>query len=318
MPGVNVGRVGNFDPTDIAASGAPGIRCTYHADVDVAHGRAWLTDLHARNISVLMLLDNDAHLWESASDPWRDGVARARDTYGDLVDAWQVCNESDAGWYPGTTATIEERAVAHPSSWVMDQDELSEHLRVAREVLGPNAVIIGPGLVSGHPEWAADVDWSPVDMIACHPYAKEPGSASLMALLAAYSAFGWPVTVTEYDATTKAMHTWMARNMSGAYAFCWSDAMVPGFGLIERPAAYAEFVAANRLEEPMPAKKFTVGPGVLEQMKQSGDEPATDEIYHPITAASGKHQYSETFGKSGTRYVYVFDTNTTYRFSPTR
>ena len=61
---------------------------------------------------------------------------------------------------------------------------------------------------------------------------------------------------------------------------------------------------------------FTVGPGVLAQMAETGDEPATDEIFHPIGAAPGKHQYSETFGTSGTRYVFVFSVNKTFRFSP--
>lgn len=67
----------------------------------------------------------------------------------------------------------------------------------------------------------------------------------------------------------------------------------------------------------MPAPVFTVGPGVLAQMQATGDKPATDELYHPIGAAPGKSQYSETFGESGMRYVYVFSTNKTYRFSPT-
>lgn len=326
-PGINVGRVGPaYSPDALAASGTPSIRCTYHPDTPISDGREWLQDLRARGISVLMVLDNDTHFWE-APQQWRDGIARARNTYGDLVDVWQVCNEPDAGWIPGPDCpTLEERAANHPSSWVMSQAELSDRLKVARQVLGQNAVIIGPGLSSGHAGWAAGdpdngippVDWSSVDMLGVHAYLKLPGSLELMAMLAAYAAYGWPLAITEYDATTQGMHTWMAANMGAAWAFCWSNAMHPQHGLIERPDAYAEFKAANQITEPEEPMAYTVGQGVLDQMKMTGDQPATDEIYHPIGAAQGKHQYSETFGKSGTRYVYVFDTNTTYRFSPTR
>lgn len=251
MPGINVGRVGaTYAPSDIAASGAPGIRCTYHPDTPISEGRAWLGQIRARDISVLMVCDNDSHMWE-APNQWRDGITRVRNTYGDLVDVWQVCNEPDAGWIPGPDCpTLEERRAAHPSSWVMSQDDLTNHLKTARDVLGQTATIIGPGLSSGHPEWAADVDWRYVDMLAMHPYLTVPGGANLLSMIVAYSAFGWPVTVTEYDATTPGMHRWMAKNMRSAWTFCWSNQMHPQHGLIERPDCYAEFKEANASEEP--------------------------------------------------------------------
>src|SRR5687767_10597800 len=86
VPGVNVGRVGwTYDPADIAGSGSKGIRCTYHPDTAIHEGREWLQDLRAHGLSVLMVLDNDTNFWE-APQQWRDGIARVRDAYGDLVD----------------------------------------------------------------------------------------------------------------------------------------------------------------------------------------------------------------------------------------
>ena len=68
-------------------------------------------------------------------------------------------------------------------------------------------------------------------------------------------------------------------------------------------------------EVPVMATKYLVGAGVLDKMAERGDEPATDEIYH--AGARQNAQYSETFGKSGTRYVWVRETNSTLLFSPT-
>lgn len=62
--------------------------------------------------------------------------------------------------------------------------------------------------------------------------------------------------------------------------------------------------------------QFTVGDGVKQQMAVFNDSPATDEIYHPIGSPPGKHQYSETFGTSGRRYVYIFSVNKTVVYDP--
>lgn len=66
---------------------------------------------------------------------------------------------------------------------------------------------------------------------------------------------------------------------------------------------------------PMPTPSaHVVGPGVLARMAQTNDTPATDELY--VKNAAGADQYSETYGRSGTRYVYLFDTNIVYSYPP--
>lgn len=65
--------------------------------------------------------------------------------------------------------------------------------------------------------------------------------------------------------------------------------------------------------EPVPPAEYAVGPGILAKMAEAGDSPASDELYYPAGAG---HQYSEAFGRSGSRYVYVVSANQTYRFDP--
>lgn len=116
--------------------------------------------------------------------------------------------------------------------------------------------------------------------------------------------------------------------------FCISDAMVPQgeideqkyWGITdhaghEKPSARA--LAGHRpstkpgapgKDDVMPQPRYTVGTGVLEAMRQHGDEPGSDECYYPIGAKAS--QWSETMATSGAIYRYLFATNTTYRFPP--
>jgi len=114
--------------------------------------------------------------------------------------------------------------------------------------------------------------------------------------------------------------------------FCLTDAMVPQGELDEQKFwgitdDRGEKVSALMLagyttpsEPPAPkeddpmAKQYTVGTGVLEAMRAHGDEPGSDECYYPVGAKES--QWSETMGKSGTIYRYLFATNQTHRFPP--
>lgn len=112
--------------------------------------------------------------------------------------------------------------------------------------------------------------------------------------------------------------------------FAWRDQVgapwergPQAFGLLRedgsRRPAWSTFSELARQEPGTGGEEtpvFTVGIGVQEQMRRFDDEPATDEIYHPIGSGAGHHQYSETFGRSGRRYVYVFSTNQTYIYPP--
>lgn len=66
------------------------------------------------------------------------------------------------------------------------------------------------------------------------------------------------------------------------------------------------------LEVPMPSV-YAVGPGVLAKMAEAGDSPASDELFFK---RADKDEWSETYGQSGSKYVYIFSLNRTFRYAP--
>jgi hypothetical protein len=56
---------------------------------------------------------------------------------------------------------------------------------------------------------------------------------------------------------------------------------------------------------------YTTYEGIAAKMKELGDTPATDEV----TEIPG--QTTMAYGKSGTRYVYLRETNQVHCFRPT-
>lgn len=97
-----------------------------------------------------------------------------------------------------------------------------------------------------------------------------------------------------------------------------SSGLVPGIdghvdlnafnGDIDRLPLYGKPASAPA-PDPEPSPSFSVGPGILAKMAETGDSPATDEEYHGSV-------YSEAFGQSGARYTYVASLNRTFRFDP--
>lgn len=63
---------------------------------------------------------------------------------------------------------------------------------------------------------------------------------------------------------------------------------------------------------PSPAE-YSVGPGILAEMTAHGDVPATDEIY---VKNGGQDVYSEAYGTSGSRYIYLPSMNKVWRYDP--
>ena len=225
--GINVAGRADQSPADIAALGATWARTVAYPDADISD---WIRGCHSQGVRVLLVLARESI--GADANGWRENIDMYRDRYPGLIDAWQVGNEADH---------------ESPSSWTMEKADLSNLLQVARQRLGSEAYIVGAGLVSGHPSWAAGVNWNPVSAIACHPYAKFPSTPELDDLLSGYIAHGKPLWVTEYHARTIGMAAALRNHphLQVTLAFCYSDSMVPGFGLVEDPAARADFKAAS-------------------------------------------------------------------------
>lgn len=145
--GCNADGRAAIPPASLAAIYAAWTRCVAYPDANII---SWIQGCHARGVRVLLVLASES----IGKNPglWAGNIAMYRDRYGSLVDAWQLGNEADH---------------VSPSSWTMTQAELGQLLRAGRNVLGPDAYIVGAGMVSGNPGWAAGVNWGPVSAIAC-------------------------------------------------------------------------------------------------------------------------------------------------------
>lgn len=65
-------------------------------------------------------------------------------------------------------------------------------------------------------------------------------------------------------------------------------------------------------EVPVPST-YSVGPGILAAMQAHADDPATDEMF---TKRGDKDEWSEAYGTSGARYLYLPATNRVHRYDP--
>lgn len=302
--GVNGPGRSEVSPASIAATGARWVRVVAYPGADI---RTWIHGCHDRGVRVLMVLASES-IGQTPSN-WAGLIGNFRDFYEGLVDAWQVGNESDH---------------VSDSSWTMKPADLNRLLVVARSILGSTAYIVGPGLVSGQPSWAAQIDWGAVSAIALHPYAKWPGTPELSNLISGYAVIGKPLWVTEYHARTIGMAAALRDDprLQVAMAFCYSDSMVPGFGLIEDPASLADFKAATGgpiakppVVPPHPlAPTFDVGRGILDRMAELGDFPGSPELY--FHSKDGRTAWSEAIGLSGSRYLWLASANRVFVYPP--
>ena len=282
--GVNVDGWGQCAPAELAASGAGWARFALRAKADLT---GWLGELEALGLWALPVLDR---LSVDAIGDQREAIAAYVARYPALR-WWQIGNEPDQ---------------EGEASWTLSHEELNGLLGVARSVLGADRKIVGPGLASGQPDWAAGIDRSLVDVLACHPYAKEPGSDALYWLLRSYAAYRRPVWCTEYDARTVGMagslmgSPWVER----AAAFCWTDRMVEGMGLCESPADLDDFSAAARSphawEESMPTNKapgFVLG--FLAKSQELGRAVVGDPLEDEHDAQRGGHDIRHQLTTTG-------------------
>jgi hypothetical protein len=115
----------------------------------------------------------------------------------------------------------------------------------------PNATIITAGLASGNPNWLQACGELHVDGVSIHPYTKRPeaswpnptwGTGVAGDLLHGYLQYGRDLYVTEYGTDDLAVQDEYYARMYEAIsarddtevvcAFCYSDNMVPPFGLL--------------------------------------------------------------------------------------
>lgn len=161
--GVNVTRDGS-DPLDLVLEARfEGIRIPVtildqgppYTKYDL---RPYLQTAKDRGLKVILVLDRDAFYWPD----WRQDTARYVKHwvtyYQGLFDALEVGNEWD-----------------HVSqySWDIPPQDFSDLLKAVREAAGQDVYLISGGMAEGQPDIARQVDFSPVNAWAFHPYAKD-------------------------------------------------------------------------------------------------------------------------------------------------
>jgi hypothetical protein len=270
--GMNVDREGSIDPSQVRGRGATWNRLVGIPDFDLSDYIRAGQDVGLKTLLTL------------ASESFAGGVDLElyAERYGHLIDAVQIGNEPD---------------LTSDSSWTMDQDTFVQWGRLARSAF-PQTPLVAGGLASGQPSWLDGVDLEWADAIACHPYLKDAPNPDdledledVPILIERYRAFGKPVLVTEWgwwgeDEARGAeeigeMINWAAHTdlIKGFFYFCWSDAMVPPFGLFGPRGRRKPAVTAFERYAPL-AINPTWPPAI-----HPDPEPEPDPMDDPITDA---------------------------------
>jgi len=265
--GVNVDPLngaGSPSVADLASFGW--IRLVARPDAQVTN---YIADARQAGIRVVAVL-------ASQSFPAGTPIDQMASTYANdfEADCWQLGNEPDAGWSPTASPEAQSAAVRqqfHGSSWCMDPPDfaaLVETCASAIRNVRPTATIVTAGLTSGSAIYLLRAGSLPVDGVAVHPYGQHPdpfthgpdspewaglpGNFGFVGdLLGSYGAFGFPLWVTEVGvSTTQATSELQGRycevmmsllrdrpDVVAAFWFCYSDGMVPEFGLLDGTGA---------------------------------------------------------------------------------
>lgn len=255
-------------------------------------------------------------------DAWKDDAGLRlqllayQEQYGPYLTAWQIGNEPDG---------------EGESSWKMDQASYTRLIRVARETLGNYVIIISGGLCSGQPQWLENVDLRYVDALAVHPYLKDAPNdkdiedlIDIPVLLDAYEPYaqGLPFVITEWgwwgeyssrgEEEIYDMVQWAAgsKRIVGFFYFCYSDAMVPPFGLFRADGKSKATYIMSFVSEAQDAVGDTfwqAAPSTYEKFVTFARDVAKahnlndDIIYRQFQQESGYNPkaYNENSGASG-------------------
>lgn len=250
--GLNVDPQHGFTPEEIRDTGSRVVRIPLWKDY-----RSWVKKVSAMGLEVMAVCDGNT-MKTNKPEQWQARFEQLARMYP-TIRYWQVGNEPDH---------------ESGSSWTMPQDVYNALLRAARLGL-KGKYIVGAGLASGDPNWLDRVNLDLMQGCGVHPYGQEPdgtswdnwGFGKVSVLLQRYrtKTGGKPIFISEFggedslfnDATDRAKYhsdmivTLSRLGVEAACVFCYSDRMVPGFGLIDGGSpkeAYAAFHdAANSM-----------------------------------------------------------------------
>ncbi len=263
---------GNPSAAELRALGARWVRIEWKAGPGYAEQDPVISELRAGGIRVLLLVDYSSVPGKPASNAgdneWlaynASYVAMTGELamhYGDGVDAWQIWNEPDLS-DPG--GAYDPGVPAHMFGAMLRDATAAIRQHSSRPV-------VTGSLASGNPGYLSDAITAAgpltTDAVAVHPYGQRApddwpdpnwGFGNMSNLFSAYLGFGQPLWVTEIgtiDTVNQAEYLSNVFNLAGEFGgdvpvvfwFCWSDAMVPPFGIVNADGspkpAYANYQA---------------------------------------------------------------------------
>jgi hypothetical protein len=217
--------LGKAVPRQLAEVDAGWVRCVVRRNIDISD---WIRRLdQGHGIKTLLIGDGSDTSLGTDESQWRGLMEEFKARYGDIVKMWQWGNEPDHNGL---------------ASWKMDRPSVNRLLQLGREVFPQGEfTLVAPGLVSGNWLWLSDtadgngeevIDFSPVDALDLHPYAKFPGTQPLIDMFTDYrrefdrfGGQGKPIWCTEYDSRTPGMGADLLTRAERVAVMCWDSGM---------------------------------------------------------------------------------------------
>jgi hypothetical protein len=229
----------------------------------------WLNECHALSMTVLAIVAAEARGELTPNEQAMYYYTK----YGPLVDYWQLGNEWDL---------VSDSSDTQPPSYI---NELGSAFRARM----PEAKLVLGGSASGLATALNDIDLKLFDAVGVHTYTKQVAglpklghTGQLVDLLDAYAAYKKPLWITEfggvpaqfensaivkdserteyYIAQYKALESY---GCEAAYAFCYSNLMVKGYGIKEYGTLRARFRELGNM--------ITVGDSIQQELTRRGD-----------------------------------------------
>jgi hypothetical protein len=252
----------------------------------LAHYKAILQDLQRHHVQALIVvggaaivdypvMSKDKAAWDAYRARYAEGLATIVQELSPLVENYEIWNEPDE---PNPRPHYQPNVPA---------ERFGELLRDAYKAVKAHsrALVISGGADSGHEQYLVAAAratgghlWA--DGVGIHPYGalpepdfQYPGKTFgnlADAIAKYYKALRIPIWITEFGTTVQPIQAAYTSRMLGRMAatpghmlergviFCWSDAMVAGFGIVDEHGKPKESHAAMRdfLASARPHKKI--------------------------------------------------------------
>jgi Glycosyl hydrolase catalytic core len=249
---------GNPGATELRALGARWVRIEWKQGISASTQANQIAALRAGGVRVMVLFDYAStpggspgssagtSAWQSYESGFIQSLSSLAGTLGNGVDAWEIWNEPDLAAQPGYDPYVPPAIFG----------QMLQDAQAATKAHSSAPVVVG-GLASGNPGYLTQaknaVGAVYADAVGIHPYGQRApddwpnaswGFGNMSALFAGYLAFGKPLWLTEIgtvDSGNQAQYLKNVYALAASYGsqvpevfwFCWSDAMVSPFGVLD-------------------------------------------------------------------------------------